>query len=513
MANAAEPSRQGSPRGSWLRYEAIPLALVLIGVALRLQQYLANYSLRLDEAMLALNISSRSFAGLLRPLDYMQGAPVGFLLLQKAAVNWLGDNEYGLRLVPLLAGLASVPLFYLLARRWLSRTACLIALALFAISTELVRFAREDKQYSLDVLVVIGLYMGVATKPQGASLLRGLLAGLLGAVALWLSHPAGFILAALALVQIWQALAAKTPRVLGYYAVSWAMWAASFVVLYRVSLANLGDNSGLVKFWQDAFMPLPPRSVEDAVWFIRKIFEVLGNPGGFQYAGVAAVPLLVGGLAVWRSNRPRLGLLLVPVGLVAAASALHKYPFSDRLILFLVPALLLLVGAGTAYLYERVGPRSAGAVVLICLVLVPYALRVGTYLREPVMVCDVRPALEHYAQHRQPGDALYVYRFAFAAVKYYGPKLGISDRELIWGAESSHPDTFSRILELDKVRGKGRVWFLFADEIPNWLGVNDEKYFVHYLDRNGSRLATEREAGAAIYLYDLGGRQSLNLQP
>src|SRR5258706_13146620 len=85
--------------------------LILLGLLLRLRQYLTWRSLWLDEAMLALNITGRSFAGLLQPLDYYQGGPLGFLLAEKLGITLLGNNELSLRLIPFLAGLA--PLLWL----------------------------------------------------------------------------------------------------------------------------------------------------------------------------------------------------------------------------------------------------------------------------------------------------------------------------------------------------------------------------------------------------------------
>jgi hypothetical protein len=50
-----------------------------VGVLLRVIAYLKDRSMWFDEAMLAHNIVTRSFAGLVKPLDYAQGAPVGYL--------------------------------------------------------------------------------------------------------------------------------------------------------------------------------------------------------------------------------------------------------------------------------------------------------------------------------------------------------------------------------------------------------------------------------------------------
>jgi asparagine N-glycosylation enzyme membrane subunit Stt3 len=68
--------------------------------------------------MLALNIVNRGFADLFKPLEYDQGAPIGFLLVEKIFNLFLGRNEYALRLFPLILGLLSLWLFYLLLKRF-----------------------------------------------------------------------------------------------------------------------------------------------------------------------------------------------------------------------------------------------------------------------------------------------------------------------------------------------------------------------------------------------------------
>ena len=86
--------------------------VAVIGVGLRVRALFANRSLWLDEAMLALNICGRSFAGLLAPLDYDQGAPIGFLMLERLAVVVFGPTELALRLVPFFASIAALALAF-----------------------------------------------------------------------------------------------------------------------------------------------------------------------------------------------------------------------------------------------------------------------------------------------------------------------------------------------------------------------------------------------------------------
>src|SRR4051812_18126770 len=137
----------------------IAKGLIALGIVLRLARYLANRSLWLDEVLLARNILDRSFAGLLEPLGLNQGAPIGFLMLQKLAVMLLGPSEFALRLAPLLAGVASVPLFWWLARRMLDLPIAIFALALFSVCEPLIYYSSEAKQYGLDVTLALAILL------------------------------------------------------------------------------------------------------------------------------------------------------------------------------------------------------------------------------------------------------------------------------------------------------------------------------------------------------------------
>ena len=70
-----------------------------------------------DETMFAANLLDRDWSDLTRPLDYRQVCPLGFLAIEWLAVRLLGFSELALRCFPMLCGVASVPLFYRLARQ------------------------------------------------------------------------------------------------------------------------------------------------------------------------------------------------------------------------------------------------------------------------------------------------------------------------------------------------------------------------------------------------------------
>jgi hypothetical protein len=119
VAHAPSPAARAVKQDEVLRflawmtaYRPLVFALTAIAVSLRLAYYLLNPSLSVDEASLALNIMHRPFSSLFAQLDFNQAAPAGFLLLQKLLINSFGATPYGLRVLPLIAGVVASLLIY-----------------------------------------------------------------------------------------------------------------------------------------------------------------------------------------------------------------------------------------------------------------------------------------------------------------------------------------------------------------------------------------------------------------
>jgi hypothetical protein len=94
-----------------------------------------------------------------------------------------------------------------------------------------------------------------------------------------------------------------------------------------------------------------------------QLVNVTNNPasvftplGVISSAFLAAGLFALGALALGRRWPGGLYLLVAPIVFVFLASALHQYPFHGRLLLFVVPAIHLLIGEGAATLTRRGGP-------------------------------------------------------------------------------------------------------------------------------------------------------------
>ena len=220
------------------------MVLVALGVTLRLSEYLANFSLNHDDICLALNVINRGARGLTHTLDFDQAAPLGFLWVERLVVVTLGHGQRALRFLPLVFGCLSVPCFWLLAARLLPPFQTTAATGFFALSQALISASIGVKPYSLDVLIAIvlmWLYLPIVADEIDRAV--SWMAGLAGAVSLWFSFPALFVLGGIGLMIVARGLP-RTGRVaLLRRAPILALWATSAGLVYwysvRPGLLNL----------------------------------------------------------------------------------------------------------------------------------------------------------------------------------------------------------------------------------------------------------------------------------
>lgn len=492
----------------------IPMVLIAVGITLRLVQYVSNRSLYVDEAALALNIRSRSAAELLAgPLDFAQTAAPGFLLLQKGLTSLAGDSEYVLRLLPFCAGVLAVPLFWRLARRVLPRPGALIALALFAVSAPVLFFSSDAKPYAIDVLASILVLSAAAswlTGPRGKG--RDVRLGLTGAVLPWFSQPA---LLTMAGVGIALAIATVVRRDRGALVslvkvgLAWLAGAAPALLFSLRSLTD-ADTQYMRTFWESGFLPLPPWSREELLWFPATLLRLGIDPLGAFPPFAILFALIVGAVVLARQQPSLLLLITGPIIVTALASAAHRYPFggfgserTGRVLLFLVPCFLLLTGAGVAWLWKRL-PYASVQGFLVVLLLLPNALMAMSGF--PYERQEVRPVLEYLNAATRPGDIVYVYYGARHLMRYYEPRYSLRGVRTVEGICSrAEPRRYLR--DLERVWEKPRVWVLYAHTTFRELPL-----LATYLDQNAVRQAEFRATGAQTVRYDLR-RSSARIAP
>ena len=448
-------------RAGWLWTAALPAALLLLGAVLRLRQYAGGRSLWLDEAFLAESLVLRGPAQLVsEPLANSQSAPLGWLLAVRASVVAFGESEQALRLVPLLFGLAALPLVWLVARRLLPALAVPVAVLLVAVHPLLVTYSNELKPYSADVAAVLLVVLLALRGEPGVRDRRLWAVTVAGAVVVWFSKIALLVMAAVSVVLVVRALlraglpaALRTALVLA----PWTVFGLAVVVL----LTRLQRNQLLLDYWAPTF----PRGLTDLpAWLVRRAQDLAVVPLEVTAPLLALVVVAIGVVRLARAQRgaAAVALAVVPAGvLVAAASA---YPLADRLALWTVPLVALALAAA---LPERVTRLTAPWLVVVAVALAVVAgplARDGVSASERSTLQQLEPVLRTVAAQLEPGDLVLVDRSARPAFDLYARSVPGLRRDAVVGLRTAPPAcTDTAVLRELGVTSR-RTWLVFSHQ-------------------------------------------------
>lgn len=493
-------------------YNILISVLILLGSVFRIREYLANRSLHLDEANLALNLINRSFLELIKPLDPVQYAPLGFLWAERLTFVLFGDSEYSLRLFPLIISIISLPLFYKMAGYFLNKFAVLLALFLFAGSNALIYFSSEVKQYAIDVGINLILYL-IILKFSNSVLTkkRILLLVLIGSISIWFSHPSIFILFTAGFLWMLYSVIKKNWNRVGILILISFCWILSFFIIYSIQLHYIASQKDMSDFWQYTFAPIPPLSKHDFSWYIETYLNLLANPLGASFPWIVLAIWVAGLSSIYQKNRLNFYLLILPVLCTLVASSLQKYPFVERFLLFLVPNFLIISVSGiegiTRFVTSKLNfgrIRVSGSIIFGLLIFNQTIYLSFFHFFNPQMREEIKPVMEYLSRNRQKGDGLYLYYASVPAYTYYAPKFNLSNIAAVKGVNSRN-SLAGYIKDLKKMKGSGRVWFIFSHDFL--FNINppqsEEQFFINYLDSIGKRLDDFPSYGASIYLYDL----------
>jgi hypothetical protein len=360
----------GSARGlAWVA--------IAFGIIFRVADYINDRPFWKDEGFLAESVIGRPIFEFDRPMPHDQLAPPGFLIVARISWRALGDSSHALRLFPLVCGIAALVVLGEVARRSLSPRAVPIALALAAVSDDLIYYSTEFKQYSTDLLIALGcclLAWDLGSKELSPRRLAT--AAALGIAAMWSSFSSVFVLAGAGIWLAGQAALERRRRRLEALAVLGAVWAANFAACFAVARRLLAEGPFMWNWWGFAFLPLPPRTAAQAEQVFWQFVNVFTNPVGIvtplgpMGTALLSLALFAAGLISWATKR-RWGTLVVltaPIALAMLASALHRYPFHGRLILYLVPSFLLPMAEGVDAIGRRCGRLAMAALIALLLV-------------------------------------------------------------------------------------------------------------------------------------------------
>jgi 4-amino-4-deoxy-L-arabinose transferase-like glycosyltransferase len=505
--------------------------LVATALALRLTYYLMNPSLSTDEASLALNLMHRPYDGLFDRLAFNQAAPPGFLLLQKFTIDLFEPSPLALRFLPLIAGAVAVLLMYRFVVRIANRPAALVALALFTISGPLVTYASTNKQYSIDVVVTLVVYLVALEIRDCVDIRHVVMFAVVGIIAVFLSHPAIFVLAGIWIVLVSEnAIARRWPQVASLVGAA-ALWLASLALAYVLTRASIEQiQRSTAAGWQ---WSKPLAALETLGGIARYL---LGIPSFVPEVRavitcIAVALCLVGVKALSRANLGLTIALVLPWFLAGAAVFVGDYPSFPRTFLFIIPSLTVLIAVGGV---DLLGSRRATIVRTLAGLSLVLLVGVGTFemlrsLRSDTLTEPTR-TLTYLAERARAGDSLYVSRSAQYILRYYlecacfgesrtvdrtkslwpikpasgygqfDPALESSAPVLIAGTSGSGKEDYAE--DFATLVGRRRVWVLVVDESQSGF-----QPLTSFLRDHGRLVDTfpkpDGDGVASVYLYDL----------
>jgi hypothetical protein len=428
LPEASYPSEAEEDRAelaAWALW--LGLAFLAVGLVCRLHVYLLGFPMWRDEASLALNFAARDFRGLVYELDNFQVAPLLFLWIEKAVYEYLGASAELLRLVPFLAGLAGLILFWRLSRLCLTPLASAVAVGCLAVASSPIHLASMVKPYSLDLcLATLLLLLAVRylRTPDRAGPLIAL--ALVTPLAVAASYPVVFVAGAVGLVLlpvVWRqgGLAARC-----WFVAFNLLCGAAFLAHLRLvgrevyDPALSGVESFMADYWHRAFLPQEP--LEALHWLLRcHVGHMLSYPLEWNGGGFVGLVLAsLGARALYRRGQQSLiALCVLPFVLNFVAGALHRYPYAgdQRLEQHLVPGLCLLMGSGAAELVQWLARSQAGqkrwamavAGLLVLLALVG-AVKDQLYPAHDAEAIWARDIAGHLRRELRPDDEVVLYQ-------------------------------------------------------------------------------------------------------
>lgn len=470
-------------------------AFIFIGVFFRVFHFFHNRSLFIDELFLNINLIKLSFGELAAgPFMYEQKAPIGYLWAVKLCVVLLGKQEEALRLFSLLCGIGALGYFVPVARFFMKSWGVVVAVAIMALSAPCIYHASEAKQYSTELFAAV-LALFFYTRYSAARQVGSFVVwGLLGALLLAFSFSVIFVLVGMAFVVCVDLALKKQWNRLLLALVAFTIWAVGFLLQYYFFISKYPESAWLVYFFKkenDAFMPIAGPALLTLKWLAGKFYFLLLHPLGllldldgrlqplgnsnwkffFKMGWFPAAIMLAGLFMLLKKQRLMLAMLLLPVIMALAVSAINVYPFFERFTVVFAPAFILIAAYGLETIMLFYGDKIRVVVPALLLLLLPSLANSVHQAIRPSLLMNTefnRDVMLFVDKNYREGDVVYIFWNMRQAYEFYKESYdlkytAIEGRKVKNSARSK--EEYLRRLQPDfaRFRGKKRLWFIYND--------------------------------------------------
>lgn len=477
-------------------YYVIVVSLFLLGFILRLKGFISNPSCWRDECALAWNIKFKSYVELFGPLRFLQVAPPFFLVASKFlanifnAENTLKTRDLVLRLIPFVCGVLSIPVFYLVSKElFCSKKTIVLALLFFVTSSSLIDYSYEFKPYEVDVFCSLLLILFFLRLDLSKISFKKLFFSSLGvALTMWFSLASCFVIAAGCGSLI---LKRKEPRKILALFIPVLISLLLYLKFYILGV-HQGSGSGMAEFWGDKFI-LPN--------FSNFLYLLTENIRYFFFPAKAILFILIfviyGGFIYFKEkNYVFTSIFSLIFILLIFASVFHLYPFSNRLLLFLIPIFILLITKSFDKISVAKKIKSFFIIFMMLCVVYPQAVLSINKATHDINKGDFsREMMGYIAIKIQPKDKIFVNNASRADYCYYSSFFNVKNEVIYDDLGNSPNQEYSD--SLDNLP-PGNYWFFLPyDYSPQRVMINHIK---NWAIHNTEVLET-REATQSLLMY------------
>ncbi len=488
--------------------EAVMLAgLTLVGVLLRFYN-LGMKSLWYDEAVIY-HVVQGSWRDILTQNALENSAPPLYALLL-GVLTGPDASEGVLRALSAVAGVAAIPLAYLLAREFLTARVAWLVPLLVALSPVQLLYSQQLREYSLTTataMVLLLAFTRFIREPVARPAAWLAVSAVLGLVT---QYGMGLLLTALNLVCLGAFLYAKRPLAsYRYWLLAQLPAAAVAVVLYLTVVRHqmpLVSEAGVgylqPYYWDGAGQSL-----------LAFLTSSQHNIVAFAFPGLLMLLLWAMGLLAFlfgAQSGLATALCLAPMALTIFAAMTGVYPYGEiRQDIFLTPMIYVCAALGADRLLAILPRRlpvvvSAGALVALALAVALPGLGAGlAIVNDSPGVQPMRRVTEALSEQLQANSnrKIYVYYNAIPAFRYYW-----RNHQEPWIAGGLHRSFMDdskaqeQMLSIEKELGE-----LTASGQPCWVVLShmaaaDQILFLEFLGRSASVTRVEGASGSSLFL-------------
>ncbi len=477
------------------------LMILIIGGAILRSANIGGRSLWFDEAISALAVRYDLATIIANRLEPM-APPLYLVLLRLWVSGWtsLGvpTDETVLRGMSALFSIVAIVPVYALGRRLFDRHVGLLAAALLTILPFQIAFAQEARSYGLIVLCGAILLWAFVRALERDRTGAWLIFGVSGMISLYVNYLLALLIG---VFHLYALLLPARRRYLTRLVLCDVALALSLMPLVAVMLQQGRQATALYKVLETTLLtPL----VTEAYLLFGSVTDSLPLIGLALFVTLALLGVLaisaVRGAVRLRQVEVRLLLLLVivvPPVIMLVLSWLIHFPYYDRWLAFVTPALVLFIAQG---IWPR--PSVLYKLLLVMLVALVVVRLASYYTRPDPSRPPFREASAYIESHAQPGDVVFhLHDSTFASFRFYAPDMTTylwEDDAAGWFVPSAWKWFGERITDLSIVfSGHARVWVM---SLPDTLD-DSRRALLTQIERRSSPTAQMRFDNVEVDLY------------